>query len=90
MKIPFPERNEKIDGGHAVVAAGYDDTIKIKNKTTGSKETTGAIQIRNSWGDTWGDNGYGWLPYDYILKGLAIDWWSLLKNEWVDTGNFKP
>jgi C1A family cysteine protease len=89
-KIPFPEKNEKIDGGHAVVAAGYDDIIKIKNKTTGSKETTGAIMIRNSWGDTWGDNGYGWLPYDYILKGLAIDWWSLLKNEWVDTGNFNP
>ena len=89
-RIPFPERGEKIDGGHAVIAAGYNDTLKIKNVGIGAKETTGAILIRNSWSSDWGENGYGWLPYEYILRGLAIDWWSLLKNEWVDTGNFTP
>ena len=88
-KIPYPTKGEKILGGHAIVVAGYDDKMKVKNTAAGAKETTGAFLIRNSWGTGWGDNGYGWLPYDYVLKGLADDWWSLLKNEWVDSGNFK-
>ena len=82
-KIPFPSSGDKIVGGHAVVAAGYDDKMVINNSKPG------AFLIRNSWGKTWGEDGYGWLPYDYVLSGLAVDWWSLLKNEWVDTGNFK-
>lgn len=88
-KIPYPTSGEKILGGHAVVAIGYDDKMKIKNTNPGAVETGGALLIRNSWGTGWGDAGYGWLPYEYVLKGLAIDWWSLLKNEWVDTGVFK-
>jgi len=24
-----------------------------------------------------------------VLKGLAEDWWALLKNEWIDTGEFR-
>jgi C1A family cysteine protease len=88
-KIPYPYKGEKIEGGHAVVAVGYDDKVKIKNTGKGGIETTGALLIRNSWGTGWGDAGYGWLPYEYVLKGLAEDFWSILKKEWVDTGEFK-
>ena len=88
-KIPYPTKGEKIAGGHAVVAVGYDDNMKIKNLNSGATETKGALLIRNSWGTGWGDSGYGWLPYDYILKGLAVDWWSVVKQEWVDTKEFR-
>ncbi len=88
--IPYPVRGERILGGHAVDAVGYDDLLKIRNNTDGAEETTGALLVRNSWGAEWGVGGYGWLPYDYVLQGLAEDWWSLLKAEWIDTGVFKP
>jgi len=86
-RIPYPSPKEKIEGGHAIVAIGYDDKMKIKN-TQNKVETTGALLIRNSWGTGWGEDGYGWLPYEYINKGLADDFWTILNKEWIDTGEF--
>ena len=61
--------------------------MEITNKFNKQK-TKGALLIRNSWGTSWGDGGYGWLPYDYVLRGLAEDFSTILKKEWVDTGSF--
>jgi len=85
--IPYPCPGEQAQWGHAIVAVGYDDKKKVTN-TKCNKAKTGAFLIRNSWGTAWGDQGYGWLPYDYLLTGLAVDFWSLLKMEWIDTGQF--
>jgi C1A family cysteine protease len=88
-KIPMPATGERIMGGHAVVAVGYDDSIQIKNSAPGSPTSKGALLIRNSWGPTWGPlGGYLWLPYDYVRRSLATDWWSLIQATWVNTGQF--
>jgi C1A family cysteine protease len=80
--IPFPKRGDTILGGHAVMVAGFDDSHKIGSDV-------GALLIRNSWGTSWGNQGWGWLPYSYVLKGLAADFWSLAQASFVDTALFK-
>jgi C1A family cysteine protease len=85
--IPFPDPSEKSKEGHAVMAVGYDDKKEIINPLN-HKKTTGALLIKNSWGIAWGDKGYGWLPYDYVLKELAMDWWCIIREDWVDSNKF--
>lgn len=72
--IPMPEPGQRRLGGHAVMVCGYDDERVIGR-------SKGALLIRNSWGTRWGDGGYGWLPYDYILEYLSRDFWCLLRKE---------
>jgi C1A family cysteine protease len=63
--MPMPKAGEQVVGGHAVVAAGFDD----------SKQ---AILTRNSWGSAWGKAGYFWMPYAYISNNnLADDFWTI-------------
>lgn len=86
-EIYYPCKGDKAHWGHAIVAVGYDNNKEITNPNC-EETTKGAFLIRNSWGTGWGNKGYGWLPYAFVEKGLAWDFWSLLSAEWVDTGNF--
>lgn len=80
--IPKPNpMKDRVEGGHALVAVGYDD-YKIIG------DSVGGLLVINSWGTKWGEKGYGWLPYDYIIQGLTSDWWSLIKAEWFESMNF--
>ena len=88
-KIPFPAATDTRWGGmHNMVVVGYDDKIKIRNTDDSSIESTGAFLVKNSAGVEWGDKGYGWLPYDYLLKQQTIDWWTIVNQNWLDTDIF--
>ena len=79
--IPYRPRFDGVCGGQAVVAVGYDDERL--------RESRGALLIRNSWGRSWGEDGYGWLPYAYATRLLAADFWAILKPEWLASGEFR-
>lgn len=64
--IPAPTAGEGSLGGHAVAIVGYDDAA--------GRPKQGGLLVRNSWGDSWGDQGYGWLPYSYVDQ-LAKEAW---------------
>lgn len=62
--VPMPGPKETDLGGHAVLVVGYDDA-------------QGVLIVRNSWGPTWGDHGYFYLPYAFVQQGYMRDGWSV-------------
>lgn len=68
-KVPLPNSNEAVLGGHAILIVGYDDK-------------TNSFICRNSWGASWGDKGYFYMPYTYLLRSdLSASFWTLRKVE---------
>lgn len=56
--VPMPTKNESERGshaGHAMLCVGYSDKDKV-------------FIVRNSWGEDWGENGYCYIPYDYLIN----------------------
>ena len=65
--VQLPEKTEKMLGGHAIVIVGSDQEKHL-------------FIFRNSWGEDWGDKGYGYLPFEYVCdKDLASDFWVVNK-----------
>jgi C1A family cysteine protease len=85
--VPYPTLKDKLQGGHAVLAVGYDDNVVIEDGA-GNKTKEGCLIFRNSWGADWGENGYGYLPYKYVENALAVDFWTVFRSEWLKEGQF--
>jgi C1A family cysteine protease len=63
--VPMPASDEKMVGGHAVMAVGYDDRTR-------------EFLVRNSWGTDWGLKGYFKMPYAYLTTAkLSTDFWTI-------------
>jgi C1A family cysteine protease len=63
--VPMPQQGEAVVGGHAVLAMGFDDAKSV-------------FIVRNSWGPGWGDGGYFYMPYAYLLDdNLSDDFWTV-------------
>jgi hypothetical protein len=55
--VPAPSATEAgraSHGGHAMLCVGYSDADKV-------------FIVRNSWGTEWGDHGYCYMPYSYVM-----------------------
>jgi C1A family cysteine protease len=67
--VQIPQPGERVLGGHAVVAVGYDDAAK-------------RFIVRNSWGTAWGMKGYFTMPYEYLTnRDLSDDFWVVRRGE---------
>ena len=63
--VNMPQKGEKSLGGHAVLCVGYNSKAS-------------RFVVMNSWGTSWGQNGYFTIPFAYLTDpNLADDFWTL-------------
>lgn len=62
--LSYPSAYDSFNGGHAVVAVGYDDEKQ-------------RIKVLNSWGKDWGKNGYFYMDYKMFFSNKTIDLWTV-------------
>ena len=55
-RVPMPRTHEQVVGRHALLAVGCE----------ADDQQSEWLIFRNSWGARWGENGYGFLRFEYI------------------------
>lgn len=65
--VPMPAHSEQVLGGHCMLVVGYLDIAGVPY-----------FICRNSWGSSWGDKGYCYMPQAYLTSpSLADDFWTV-------------
>ena len=57
------DRSGSNRGGHLITFVGYDDTLT-------THDGTGAFRMVNSWGPSWGQQGYFWMSYEAVMDSF--------------------
>ena len=66
--MPYPNTSkEQLLGGHAVLLVGYDKTKQV-------------YIVRNSWGNSWGDKGYFYMPFQVIQNSQMSSDFLIIKS----------
>ena len=69
--IITPDNQSQVAWSHAIFLIGWNDADQT-------------FDFVNSWGNTWGFNGFGKLPYSYVQKGFVSNAFTLIDypNTW--------
>jgi hypothetical protein len=63
--VGLPDVPSQMTWRHGIYLIGYDD----------DKE---CFKFVNSWGEEWGDKGFGYLPYEYIERGFVSNPYTMI------------
>ena len=76
-----PEDTDNIDNatGHAMVIIAYDDN-----------KYGGAVQLMNSWGTDWGNEGYVWMAYEQVNNWVYGGYGVYVDDATTDYSSEKP
>jgi C1A family cysteine protease len=68
--MPIPKPGELQQGGHEVLCLGYDLPRQL-------------ALIQNSWGNSWGQLGYFWMPLATIASADTDLWIVHTGGPWI-------
>jgi C1A family cysteine protease len=79
------------NAGHAVTIVGWDDNYPASNFTDVPADGNGAWIVKNSWGSSWGDQGYFYLSYyDYWAGRYAAAFTAVDVGLYTTTYEYDP